>query len=158
MLKATPRRLVTAFLLEDKNHNAAHAFAFAEYLLEETFLSEKWLAYKRSPYLIVIGTLCCTSQPLLLKVLCRVHCGSFCPIPPIASYDHSCSQFLASHRIRQSSRAFASQDRHLWLVEASKLRGLLLLGPRHPNLHRQPSCLWCIQLCSVPILQSSHQG
>ena len=48
--------IAIAFLLEDRNHNAAHAFAFAEYLLEETFLSEKWLSYKRSPYLIGIGT------------------------------------------------------------------------------------------------------
>lgn len=47
--------MFAAFLLEDRNHNAAHAFAFAEYLLEETFLSEEWLAYKRSPYFVIIG-------------------------------------------------------------------------------------------------------
>lgn len=42
-------------MLEDRNHNAAHAFAFCEFLLSETYLSEKWLAYKQSPYLLVAG-------------------------------------------------------------------------------------------------------
>lgn len=44
-----------AFLLEDRNHNAAHLFAFCEYILEETFLPKNLLAYKRNPYFLVIG-------------------------------------------------------------------------------------------------------
>lgn len=34
---------------------AAHAFAAIEYLLEETYLPAKWLAYKHSPVLAGIG-------------------------------------------------------------------------------------------------------
>ncbi|KAL7009901.1 farnesyl cysteine-carboxyl methyltransferase [Cystobasidiomycetes sp. EMM_F5] len=46
---------VRSFLLDDRNHNAAHAFALLEFLLEETFFPQEWLAIKHSSWTLWIG-------------------------------------------------------------------------------------------------------
>jgi len=51
-----PARItIRSYLLDDRNHATAHVFALLEYVLEEMYLPEKWLAYKRSPYLALAG-------------------------------------------------------------------------------------------------------
>lgn len=41
--------------MDDRHHNAAHLFAFTEFLLEETFMPQRWLALKHSSFLLYAG-------------------------------------------------------------------------------------------------------
>lgn len=53
---------------------AAHAFAAVEYLLEETYLPAKWLAYKHSSLLAIIGEsrACNTPKAVACEGVCTL--------------------------------------------------------------------------------------
>lgn len=120
-----------AFLLDDKNHNAAHIFALAEFILEEMYLGPKWLARKHNMYITFIGK-------------CSVQTRG-CPFPlgRISNADSLCwfsglGIALASQYVRSLAMITAASNfSHLIQLkkapEHSLVRSGIYAWSRHPS-------------------------
>ena len=113
-------------MLEDRNHNAAHAFAFCEFLLSEMYLSEKWLAYKRSPYLMVAG------EPCQLRLI--DHLGKRADLLPVTGLITTlAAQYLRSLAMITAASNFS----HLIVYDKAPEHSLVRTGiygwSRHPS-------------------------